>query len=348
MTMTSYKIHIFLTTLLLTFSLGIRVQGAEQPAITIDASQDTSIEISPPDVDSPLYQQVQKDRESYEQVVLELESQQDMANPLLAETYLSLGDSYRALGLLEEAIESFNSALQLIRTNNGLNSLQQIPALEKLIISNQEYSQWVDVDKHLYLMLHVMRKSYPAGHPKRTWALDQLRHWHLKTFEDDLLPFSESNTRNIINIYQSELRQLEDLDGITDNFLLKASLLLGEAELQYLLALKTMEQPLSNFQDGTQRTITQQICRIVPGPDGRPIQVCEAQEIPNVGFYLGQSDRRNQLVGNHLSQMRSAIQQAHEILRELPQTTNDQMYLLTEVNRLTHSYNEFINTNGNK
>jgi hypothetical protein len=75
------------------------------------------------------------DAASYQFYITDLENRFGPYAPGLAEQLLGLGASYQNRGLHEQAIEVFKRGVHVSRVNNGLQSAEQIPLLQRMISS---------------------------------------------------------------------------------------------------------------------------------------------------------------------------------------------------------------------
>ncbi len=100
----------------------------------------------------------------------------------LLEQYMSLGDAHHELGRYEEAITYYDNALQIMKVQNGLHSIDQLTITEKVI---QSYLAMGDLEKGTrwheyehYLHLH----NYEPGSREMVLASNELADWYISTF----------------------------------------------------------------------------------------------------------------------------------------------------------------------
>ena len=313
-------------------------ESAENPElITVESESEA--------IDEEVYEQALIDRDSYEQIINEIEnnSGQNAYSNELSEAYLNLAATNFSLGDFDKAAETYNRALQIIRISTGLNSLQQLPVLQVLLKTSEARSDWQAVDTNAHLIFHINRRNFPVGDSRRVEALIQLGTWKLKAASEDLLGGFRDKTKEAADLYSNEIRQLESLDDYEGKNLNLTSLYLGEARSNLALARNILEKPLSDYSNGQPRTITTQRCRLVRLTNGTVTQICETVQVPNMQ-YMNPSIRKNQEISITLATIRRAITNSMEVLKEeKPGELRDQ--LLIEMRETTEAYNVFVTKN---
>ncbi len=299
-----------------------------------------------PDIDyEAIRLQAQADRTRYEQVItgLELDSV-DSYNPILTEAYLNLAWTLEVLGIYEEAGAVYDKALQSIRINNGLNSIEQIPILEELQENSIAMQDWEKVDRFSNLAFHVTRRNYPIGDERRVRALDDLGQWKLRAVRDELTDRYQLFVRDTITMYSSERELLEAMPEYDNKGIHLAILHLGEAKARLAIAQQILDRPLRDFGTSGQQSYTTQVCRTVVLPNGKVIQECQTVEMPNIDYYLNPSVRKNQEISSNLLDIRRSIGDAYEQLQKEGDLAQ-RSALLVEMQDLTNAYNTFITEN---
>lgn len=295
-------------------------------------------------IDEETRQLATTDKEKYEQSIAELEQQasQNVYSDDLAQAYLGLATSLVTLSQYEEASVAFDKALQTIRINNGLNSLQQIPVLEELASANEAQGKWEDVDDTTHLLFHIARRNYPVGDERRVDALEKLRNWKFKKALDVNLEGLNNDIPDIVQIYETELRLLASVDDYKGKNFHQAKLHLGEASSKLQLAQQILKNPLSEYGPTMRTTTTRRQCFMVRLRNGGVGQFCEMVEVPNMDNYMETQNSRARLVERNLAGIRDALRETYLLLQtdEEPELRD---YLLTEMNEVTQAYNSFVN-----
>ncbi len=292
------------------------------------------------------------DAAAYEQLIVELQTQQLRSGTAveLGEAYYGLGNSLQTLERHAEAVEAFDNALQVLRENAGLYDLAQLPVLHARLDSSQALSSWQDVDAGKQLVHLITLKNPTASTEQRYQTLRELGLWKLRAGEEDLLPNSLDGVRDAAALYRAELERPGVGAAYEGRGLALANLYLDLAALEFLQAKQKMALPLTDYQQGGPRTVTQMYCETIQGPDGRARQVCRSMQVPNLDYFMSMSDRKYGETRLHLDAMKSAVLEAHAVLlREVLTPNRDATVpLLTEVRRLTDAFNDFVEENGRR
>jgi len=100
----------------------------------------------------------------------------------LLEQYLSLGDANQSLGRHEEAIAHYDSALQIMKIQDGLHNMDQLIITEKII---QSYiamgdlgnsTRWQEYEHYLH------QQNYEPGSTEMVRATNELADWYISSF----------------------------------------------------------------------------------------------------------------------------------------------------------------------
>jgi hypothetical protein len=78
-----------------------------------------------------------------------------------------------------DAENSFKSALNIHRINNGLHDLSQLPILELIISNNISQQKWKAANNNYHLYYWVHNRNYEKTDPKMLTVIDKLIAWHL-------------------------------------------------------------------------------------------------------------------------------------------------------------------------
>jgi hypothetical protein len=155
---------------------------------------------------------VAPDAASYQFYITDLESRQGAYAPGLSEQLLGLGGVYQEQGLHQEAIKIFKRAVHLSRINNGLNSAEQIPILQRLISSLVASGDYETADERQYYLYRIQRKLYQSDAPRMSQAMMERADWERQAYYlsvgdtafDRLLTMWELYRRVLSNIAESE------------------------------------------------------------------------------------------------------------------------------------------------
>ena len=182
----------------------------------------------------------------YEAEIGRLESQFGAYDPQLGEQLLSLGLVYQRLGQYPDAVQALNQSLYIKRVNEGLQSLNQLPVLERLIESNIAAENWNELDQNYELLLWVHRRNYGNGDPGLLPIIDKVGRWKLNAYSGHLLDTDPENTIEAAeSLYSSTVKILEKQYGETDPRLIDS--LYGKALTNYRIAALVSKKSLGEF-----------------------------------------------------------------------------------------------------
>lgn len=183
-------------------------------------------------------------RQSLQQTELDegafsLELVEDMQ--ALARVNQSRGDHQQALSLLDRA-------QHIVRVNEGLDSLSQLPIIALRVASLKSQQQYADVEPAYQQQLNILLQHYGAGHTATVSGMTALANWQLDAFHlamnhDDRgapLPFQSGSFETSQEIRQRAFESLE----ASQRLMLDAIRLLVKAEEYEHPRLLALEQSL--------------------------------------------------------------------------------------------------------
>jgi hypothetical protein len=100
----------------------------------------------------------------------------------LAEDLAVLGGLFQQQGDHLQAIETFDRVVHISRINNGLHTLDQIPAVEQMIESYLATSDWEKADLYYNYLYYIQDKAFGSKDPRIIPVLDRLATWNLRAF----------------------------------------------------------------------------------------------------------------------------------------------------------------------
>jgi hypothetical protein len=121
----------------------------------------------------------------YERAIRRIESDGGMLDPRLFPLLLGLALEQREIGRHDEAARTLYHALFVIRANEGLYSLTQVPVLDLLIDSRTELGEWRAVADAYDLLIWVYRRNYEPDDPRMLPALKRLRRWNFEAYNKE-------------------------------------------------------------------------------------------------------------------------------------------------------------------
>lgn len=100
----------------------------------------------------------------------------------LIEELSTLGELQQRQGDHVTAIETFDRVIHISRINNGLHTMEQIPAIEQKIESYLATADWEQADLFYNYMFYVQQKTYGSTDPRIIPMLGRLANWNLRAF----------------------------------------------------------------------------------------------------------------------------------------------------------------------
>jgi len=188
----------------------------------------------------------------YEDEIAALQSQYGASDPRLGEALLGLGQAYRATDRHKEAATAFKQGLHVVRMNDGLHSLAQLPYLERLIEENTTLGNWEKVNKNYNYLCWVYKRNYGDNDPRLLPVIERVSRSQIEIYNADPDTFSAANLRRRGKMLAKAVHIIETRYGKTDARLVAA--LNRVAMNQYYLALQTGSLPdYRNYQQYMQQ-----------------------------------------------------------------------------------------------
>ena len=132
--------------------------------------------------DDPQFRSRMDDIREYNLAVSDIEQSGGAWDRNLIEELVGLGNLQQQQGSHPEAIESFDRAIHVTRISAGLHTLEQIPAVERLIESYMALGDWEQADLYNYYLYYVQQKAYGSNDPRIIPVLDSLAKWNIEAF----------------------------------------------------------------------------------------------------------------------------------------------------------------------
>jgi tetratricopeptide (TPR) repeat protein len=173
----------------------------------------------------------------YEDDVTALQSQYGASDPRLGEALLGLGLAYRGAGRHEDAAAAFKQSLHVIRMNDGLHSLVQLPYLKRLIEENTALGRWKEVNKNYNYQYWVYKRNYGDNDPRLLPVIDRITRSQIDIYNADPDAFTAANLGKRGKMLAKAVHIIETHYGKNDPSLV--AVLNRVAMNQYYLALQT-------------------------------------------------------------------------------------------------------------
>jgi tetratricopeptide (TPR) repeat protein len=89
---------------------------------------------------------------------------------------------YEEQGAYQEAVQAYDRAMHVSRVNLGLDSLDHIPIVERIIGNHLAMGNWEEADQYQDYLFYAERRNYGADDPRLVPALDRMARWNLSLF----------------------------------------------------------------------------------------------------------------------------------------------------------------------
>jgi hypothetical protein len=122
---------------------------------------------------------------AYQEAIRGIESEHGKLDPQLFPLLLGLALEQREEERHAEAARTLYHALFVVRANEGLYSLTQVPVLELLIDSRTKLNDWRAVADAHDLLIWVYRRNYAPDDPRMLPALKRLRRWNFEAYNKE-------------------------------------------------------------------------------------------------------------------------------------------------------------------
>jgi hypothetical protein len=277
--------------------------------------------------------QLQRQIQSYEKAIAESDGSYGGTS---AELYLSLANSYRALGDNEKAIAAYQERLQALRITLGLDSEAQLATLSSYNELLFQLGDWERIDVNFHLSHHIASKLYGHEDPRFIQSATQLASWKIKAFESGVLrdeddrSINDHSIQEAAQIYQELAEQLPP--GAEDYHNKRAEYLSAKGLAHFYAAKYFADLPIEYFQAFVSSTAGQQQCHsLVMSFDGaQPARsVCPEIDVANPDVFTAQQRTKSETVRRHLSAMRASFSDAIASIESDPSASPKKLALAT-------------------
>mgnify|MGYP006427008691 CR=1 FL=1 len=147
----------------------------------------------------------------YTERILEIETEEGPFSPSLSEHLVGLGMAYSELDQEEEALQAYQRALLINRSNQGLHNLGQKPILERIIEAHETLGRHEALNDNYNYLLWLYRRNYDREDPKLLPALIRVAAWKLKAFA------REPDESSIDHLFDAEQLFKQSIDIVQAN-----------------------------------------------------------------------------------------------------------------------------------
>lgn len=135
------------------------------------------------------------DIDAYQAQIDDLIETNGIFNPGLAQEYLALGDAQAQAGEYEAAVAAYENAMHVDRVNEGLYTLSQTDAVQRLIDINKRSRQYGEADKYHQYLYYLLTRNLEPGSDALRQATLQWADWNLEAFHR--MAFNQENGLSI-------------------------------------------------------------------------------------------------------------------------------------------------------
>lgn len=158
----------------------------------------------------------------YQEKIRELQSRYGASDPRLAESLLGLGLACRAADRHEQAADAFKQALYIVRMNNGLENLDQLPYLNRLIEENTTLGRWKELDHNYYYLYWVYKRNYGDNDPRLLPVIERVTGAQLQIYNASPKLFIGNSLKQREALVDKAVAIIESHYGRTDPRLVEA------------------------------------------------------------------------------------------------------------------------------
>jgi len=121
----------------------------------------------------------------------------------LTENLTSIGEIYQRQGMHQEAIDAYTRAMHVSRVNFGLNSLDHLPLVERLVDSYMVLGDWESANQYQEYLYYTQRREYGMNDPRMATVMHRRANWELSVFNARWGDELGGKLINALNLYRS-------------------------------------------------------------------------------------------------------------------------------------------------
>ena len=132
--------------------------------------------------DDPEFIQRTESIRQYARSVEAIEANGGAWDQSLEQELVSMGSLLQQQGVHLGAIDVFERAIHLSRISAGLDSVEQVPTVQRLIDSYVALGNWEQVDIYNDYLFYIQQRAYGLDDPRIIPALESMATWHVQAF----------------------------------------------------------------------------------------------------------------------------------------------------------------------
>jgi hypothetical protein len=119
---------------------------------------------------------------------------------------IGLGLAAQESGNTQDSANAFERALHIIRVNDGLYSVSQLPLLDLIIETNINLQNWKQVADRYDMMYWLYRRNFVENDPRQLQGLKRLRRWYMEAYNKDTGRSLEDLFTNSERVYAQAIK----------------------------------------------------------------------------------------------------------------------------------------------
>ncbi len=167
------------------------------------ADEDNDFDVSDMSEADQATMQLVRDVQRYQLAVQQHELNGGAWDENLSQELLGFGTVLQRQGEHEQAIEIFDRAAHLARVTFGLDTLEQIPALQGRINSHIAMGEWDEADRQQQYAYYVHSRGLNRNDPDLVDALAQYAQWSLASYFRGLGEFPHVRLVDAVRLYSA-------------------------------------------------------------------------------------------------------------------------------------------------
>lgn len=172
--------------------------------------------------------------EQYNEEIHRLEADDGAYHSGLSEELTGLGLAYSALGNHEEALKAYDRALQINRINQGLQNMNQIPLLERIIEENTALNNLQELTANHDYLLWVYLRNHDNYDPQLLPVFSRIANWHLDAYDRVPRPDAVAHLIKAANLFHRSIEIIEQSNGADDPAVISALYGIANANFKFV------------------------------------------------------------------------------------------------------------------
>ncbi len=144
------------------------------------------------------------------QAIEKLKHQQGVYSSEAGEIMFQLGDEYQKNDRHQQAVDTYNLALQITKINQGLYHVSQLPIIDAMLTSLTELKRWKELDDKYFTMYWIGQRNFDRQSQAYHENLLRYANWLLNTYK------SAFDDERPLRLKKAEVLFLRAINSIED------------------------------------------------------------------------------------------------------------------------------------